>query len=79
MRLSDKTYDVMKLLAIFILPLAALVTSLSDIWGIPYGQQVSQTLLALNVFLGAIIKTSSDSYWGGQYDELECNDTDDNQ
>ena len=36
MRLSDKTYDVLKLLAIFILPLAALITSLSDIWGIPY-------------------------------------------
>ena len=79
MRLSDKTYDILKLLAIFILPLAALITSLSDIWGIPYGQQISQTLLALNVFLGAIIKTSSDSYWGGQYDELECADTDDNQ
>ena len=78
MKLSDKAYDVMKLLAIFILPLAALVTSLSEIWGIPYGQQISQTLLALNVFLGAIIKTSSDSYWGGQYDELETADEDHN-
>ena len=78
MKLSDKAYDVMKLLAIFILPLAALVTSLSEIWGIPYGQQISQTLLALNVLLGAIIKTSSDSYWGGQYDELETADEDHN-
>ena len=64
--MSNKTYDILKVIALIVLPLAALITSLSDIWGIPYGQQISQTLIALNVFLGAILKTSSDRYAGEQ-------------
>ncbi len=60
--MSNKTYDVLKVVALIILPLAALITSLSDIWGIPYGQQISQTLIAVDVFLGAILKRSSDKY-----------------
>lgn len=64
--MSNKTYDVLKVVALIILPLAALITSLSDIWGIPYGQQISQTLIAIDVFLGAILKRSSDKYAEGQ-------------
>ncbi len=60
--MSNKTYDVLKVVALIILPLAALITSLSDIWGIPYGQQISQTLISIDVFLGAILKRSSDKY-----------------
>lgn len=60
--MSNKTYDALKVIALIILPLAALITSLSDIWGIPYGQQISQTLIAVDVFLGAILKRSSDKY-----------------
>lgn len=78
MKFTNGTYDILKVVALIVLPLAALVTSLSDIWGIPYGQQISQTLIALNVFLGAVLKQSSDAYHEGAYDELDTRDPDDN-
>lgn len=77
--MTDKTYDILKVVALIVLPLAAFITSISDIWGIPYGPQISQTLIALDTFIGCLLHKSSKDYWGGQYDELECADTDDNQ
>ena len=69
--MSNKMYDILKVVALIVLPLAALITSLSDIWGIPYGQEISQTLIALNVFLGAILKTSSDKYAEDQHGSVQ--------
>lgn len=77
--MTDKTYDMLKVVALIVLPLAAFITSLSDIWRIPYGQQISQTLIALDTFIGCLLHKSSKDYWGGQYDELETADEDDNR
>ena len=49
-------------MALVCLPLAAFVSALSDIWGFAYGVQIAATLTALDTFLGAILKTSSDRY-----------------
>ena len=69
--MSNKTYNTLKIIALIILPLAALITSLSDIWGIPYGQQISQTLIAIDTFLGVILKNASDKYMEDQ-DAVDC-------
>ena len=65
-KMSNKTYDVLKLIATTILPaIAALYIALSNIWGFGFGKQVDETIqliiVAINAVLGlAVIKSSSD-------------------
>ena len=69
MKMSNKAYDFLKWLAMFVLPaLALLVQSVFSIWGIPYGEQISATIVAINAFLGACLGISNISY---QKDEKE--------
>ena len=63
MRMSNKTYDFLKWVAMFFLPaLALLVQSVFAIWGIPYGEQISATIVAINAFLGACLGISNLNY-----------------
>lgn len=61
--MSNKTYDILKWVAQLVLPaLATLMMSLGNIWGIPYADQISLTIMALDTFLGAILGISSSNY-----------------
>lgn len=72
MKLSNKTYDTLKYLACFFLPaLAVLVKTVFAIWGIPYGEQISLTIVAVNAFLGACLGISSISYNKEQLEKKE--------
>ena len=63
MKLNDKVYDILKWFAILFLPaLAVLVKTIFAIWQIPYGDEISTTIMALDVFLGAILGISSIQY-----------------
>ena len=63
MVLKDSVYDVLKWLAMFFLPaLALLVQTVFSIWGIPYGEQISATIVAINAFIGACIGISNIGY-----------------
>lgn len=68
--MSNKTYDVLKIVAIVILPLIqALYVGLSKIWGFGFGTEIDQTIqlivAALNTILGvALVKSSSDYHKG---------------
>ena len=62
MILSNKTYDIIKLIALLILPLSELVAALGHIWGLPHAAEITATLVALDAFLGAIVKICSDAY-----------------
>lgn len=65
-RMSNKVYDVLKLVATTILPaISALYIGLSHIWGFGFGEQVDETIqliiVTINAILGlAVIKSSSD-------------------
>lgn len=56
---NSKTYDVLKYIALIVLPLSALVSSIGEIWNIPVLKYVSLTLIAIDTFLGAIIDRSA--------------------
>ena len=62
MKLTNKAYDVLKVIALIVLPLSEFLTSLGMIWDIPYTDQIVQTLIALDAFLGVLLKISSDRY-----------------
>lgn len=63
MKLSNKLFDVLKWVAILFLPaLAILIRTVFAIWNIPYGDQISATIIALQMFLGAILGISTLNY-----------------
>lgn len=65
MNLSNETYDMLKYIAQIVLPaLGTLYFALSGIWGLPYGEQIVGTITAIDAFLGALLKLSSDGYVG---------------
>ena len=61
--MNNKTYDILKYIAQIVLPaLGALYFALSQIWGLPYGEQIVGTITALDCFLGAILGISTVVY-----------------
>ncbi len=61
--MNDKTYDILKYIAQIVLPaLGALYFALSQIWGLPYGEEIVGTITALDCFLGAILGISTAVY-----------------
>lgn len=62
--MTNRTYDVLKYIAQIIIPAAGtLYFALAGIWGLPYGEQIVGTLTAIDAFLGAVLKLSSDQYY----------------
>lgn len=63
MKLSNKVYDILKWIALYLLPaLGTLYFALSGIWGLPYGEQIVGTITAADTFLGVLLGISSASY-----------------
>lgn len=63
MKMSNKLYDVLKWIAMYLLPaIGTLYFALSGIWGLPYGEQVVGTITAVDTFLGFILGISSVKY-----------------
>jgi len=63
MHLSNKTYDTLKWTAQYLLPaLGTLYFSVSQIWGLPYGEQIVGTITAVDTFLGVLLGLSSAEY-----------------
>lgn len=61
--LSNKVYDVLKWVAQIVLPaLGALYFGLSQIWGLPYGEEIVGTITVIDVFLGTLLGISTAQY-----------------
>lgn len=62
--MNNKTYDVLKYIAQIVLPsLGTLYFALSQIWKLPYGEEIVGTITAVDAFLGALLKLSSTNYY----------------
>ena len=63
MMMSNKVYDVLKYIALIVLPaLGTLYFALAKIWGFPYGAEIVGTITAVDAFLGALLQISTDQY-----------------
>lgn len=61
--MKNSTYDILKFWAQVVLPaLATLIIAICGIWGLPYGEAIGGTIMAIDAFLGAVLKVSSDKY-----------------
>ncbi len=63
MTFNNKTYDVLKWIALYLLPaIGTLYFALAGIWNLPYGEEVVGTITAADTFLGVILGISSANY-----------------
>ena len=62
-KMSNKVYDVLKEIALTILPaLAVLYATLGKIWGLPYVSELPATIMAIDTFLGVCLHISTSEY-----------------
>lgn len=63
MKMSDKTYNILKWIAMVLLPaVGTLYFALAGIWGFPFGEQIVGTITAVDTFLGVILGISTAQY-----------------
>lgn len=63
MKLSNKTYDVLKWIAQILLPaLGAFYFGLARIWGLPYAEEIVGTITVVDTLLGALLGLSTTAY-----------------
>lgn len=66
MKMKNEVYDVLKWVAMLLLPaLATLVATVGAIWGLPYADQISQTIVAVNAALAMVLGISTINYKAG--------------
>ena len=63
MKMSNKTYDILKWIALVCLPaVGTFYGTLSKIWGLPCGTEIVETVVAIEFFLGALLGISTVQY-----------------
>lgn len=63
MKMNDKTYDILKWIAMILLPaIATLYFTMANIWGLPYAEQIVGTITGIDTFLGVILGISKTMY-----------------
>ena len=61
--MSNKTYDIIKDIALLWLPLVGTVYfGLAGLWGLPYADQIAGTVTVLDTALGAVVKYFAEKY-----------------
>lgn len=73
---NKKVYDQVKYIALVVLPaIGALYFALAQIWGLPHGEEVVGSIVALDAFLGVALHFSKDDV---KYDgTMNVTETDD--
>lgn len=63
MKMNDKTYDILVWFAQIVLPaIGTLYSALAVIWGFPYGEEIVGTIIAVDTFLGSVLRISKTNY-----------------
>ena len=63
MKITNKMYDAIKWIVVIVIPaIITLYATLGNIWNFPRVEQITASLAAIDVFLGAIMQISSSKY-----------------
>ena len=72
MKMSNKTYDILKWIAQILLPgIGTLYFALAGIWNLPLAEQIVGTITALDTFLGLLLGISTAKYNQEKENEYE--------
>lgn len=63
LKMANDTYDLLKYIALIVLPaLATFYAVIGKIWGLPFVTEIPATIMAVDTLLGALLKISTDNY-----------------
>ena len=68
--MTNKTYDVLSKIQRWLPALAVFYLALCQIWGLPYGDEVNKTVLALSALMAATLEISTSSYHASNVTDL---------
>lgn len=72
--MSNKIYDILKWISVIVIPaIVVLINTLGQVWNWEYTKEISITISAIGVFIGAVIQVSS-----AKYNKGKNNDNSDN-
>lgn len=61
-KMDDKVYDILKWIVMIVLPaVTVFYSSLANVWGWGYAEQITSTLSCIQLFLGSLIGISTAS------------------
>ena len=61
--MKNKTYDRLKWIAQIVLPaIATFYVTVASLWNLPFPEEISGTIMAVDTLLGAILMISSANY-----------------
>lgn len=60
--MSNKTYDLLKDIALILPFVITFIVAILKIWNIPYATQIELSLLALNTLVASIVKIANKIY-----------------
>ena len=67
---NEKNYDLLKSVALIMPLFIVLYEAIGKIWGIPYTDQITMTLTAINAFIGGLVKISNIKYNNTELDAI---------
>ena len=53
--MSNKIYDILSIISRIFVPISAFIASLLVIWNVPYAEQITATLTAIDTLLGGLV------------------------
>lgn len=60
--MTNKTYNLIRTIGEIAIPIIAFVASVCSIWNVPYCEQITASLTALDTLIGAIVMILRSSY-----------------
>lgn len=57
--MNDKTYDIINKIQRWLVAIGVAYLGVSAIWGLPYGDQINQTIVVLSTLLATILEIST--------------------
>jgi len=64
--MSNKTYDIIKNVALIVTPIITFLGALVSIWNIPFSAEITATLSAIDILAGAIVLVAKKIYDNNQ-------------
>lgn len=69
--MSNKTYDILSKIQRWLPALGVFYLTIAQIWGLPFGDQVNETIVAVAVLLATTLEISTVAYHKAKEAEIE--------
>lgn len=56
--MTNKQYDILKVIALLVLPIGTFIATVLGIWGFAIAEPIQQTFIALDVLCGSIVSVA---------------------